>query len=271
MRAINQLGGHQRLVEAKHGVFVYNHHDFYIGKALELYGEYAERELDLFRSMLSPTDHVIEVGANIGTHTVPLGEHLSEGMVHAFEPQPVVFQNLCANLSVNCLENVLAWPFAVGAEFGSLVVPPVDYGRQGNFGGISLVEDGDGFRVQVIALDTYAASLDVALIKVDVEGMERQVLEGAEETIGRCRPFLYLENDRLEKSQGLIEKCWEFGYRLYWHAPMLFNPDNWCGNRENVYGNVAAFNMIGIPKEREFLSDGATEVLDSSAHPLKKA
>jgi FkbM family methyltransferase len=268
LRNIIQLSGHQRMVEGKHGLFVYNHHDFYLGQALELYGECCELELELFKQILNPTDTVIEVGANIGIHSVPLGKYLEGGTIHLFEPQPVIFQNLCANLSINCLENAIAQPFAVGDKVGSIVVPHVDYGKSGNFGGISLSESGSGTHVQLITLDAYANDLDVALIKADVEGMELNVLQGAEQTIARCRPFLYVENDRVEKSKQLIEKCWVLGYRMYWHVARLYNKNNWYGNKDNIYGNIAAYNMFCVPKERDVLVADGVEVVDSARHPL---
>ena len=270
MRHIIQLRGHQRLVEARHGYFLYNLHDHYIGKALELYGEYADQEMRLFASLLSPDDQVVEVGANIGTHTIALAKAVPNGGVHAFEPQPVIFQNLCANLSANCCENVLAWPAAVGREKGRLIVPPVDYSSPGNFGGISLKESGDGVEIDVLRLDDYASGMQsLRLLKIDVEGMEKQVIEGGRETIMRLRPIMYVENDRVEHSQALIETLWDLKYRLYWHIPTLFNPDNFFKNPENIYGNVAAFNMFCVPIEVEIEVRDAQEVLDSTSHPLK--
>jgi FkbM family methyltransferase len=270
VRNIFQLGGHQRLVEAKHGYFLYNLHDHYIGRALELYGEYAEQEMQLFSSLLLPDDQVIEIGANIGTHTIPLAKAVPSGLVHAFEPQPVVFQNLCANLSLNCCENVLAWPAAVGREKGKLVVPPVDYCSPGNFGGISLKEEGDGVEIEVLRLDDYAVKLtSLKLLKIDVEGMEKNVIDGGRNTIQRLRPIMYVENDRIELSKALIETVVELNYRLYWHIPKLFNPDNCFENDENIYGNIAAFNMFCVPVELEIEVKDAVEILDSDAHPLK--
>ena len=61
-----------RLVAGRHGQFLYNTNDRYIGRSLEFYGEYCEQEADLYRQLLRPGDTVIEVGANIGALTVPL-------------------------------------------------------------------------------------------------------------------------------------------------------------------------------------------------------
>ena len=271
MRKIIQLGGHQRLIEGKHGFFVYNLHDHYVGRALELYGEYSEDEMALFSALVSVGGDVIEVGANIGAHTVPLAKVVQDAMLHAFEPQPVVFQNLCANLSINCCENVLAWPFAVGGAPGRLSVPNVNYADHGNFGAVSLMQEGDGFEVSVITLDDYARNLEsVCLLKVDVEGMEREVILGARETIKRLRPVLYVENDRVGKSKALIEVCWEMGYRLYWHTPMLYNPENYFHNTDNIYKNIAAFNMLCIPDEAAIEIRDGILITDSNYHPLSK-
>jgi hypothetical protein len=81
---------------------------------------------------------------------------------------------------------------------------------------------------------------------VDVEGMEPAVLRGARGTIEKHRPVLYVENDRPASSRDLIALIQSLGYRLYWHLPPLFNPDNWYGNPENVFGNVVSVNMLCV-------------------------
>jgi hypothetical protein len=88
------------------------------------------------------------------------------------------------------------------------------------------------------------------LLKVDVEGFEPQVLRGARHTVERCRPVIYVENDRLAQQQELITLVAEMGYRLYWHAPRLFDPANFNGVQEKVFGSLVSVNMLCIPKER---------------------
>jgi hypothetical protein len=63
-------------------------------------------------------------------------------------------------------------------------------------------------------------------VKADVEGMELSVLRGAEQTLRRHRPLLYVENDRQASSPALIEYLQSLEYDLYWHLPPLFNPRN---------------------------------------------
>lgn len=68
---------------------------------------------------------------------------------------------------------------------------------------------------------------DVRLLKVDVEGSELQVLQGAQETLAKSRPVLYVENAQVDQSPALIEYLWKQGYRLWWHISSLFNPQNY--------------------------------------------
>lgn len=268
------LAGHQRLIRGRHGWFVYNCYDQYVGQALEHYGEYAEYEVQLFtRIMHGFKDHdVIEVGANMGAQSVPLCAMARR--LFAFEPQPTVFHTLCANVALNAIRNCQAFPVGAGEVEGMFKVPLVSYDSSGNFGGISLQTDGDGTPVQVVALDHFLQNLvpdlHVRLLKVDVEGMERAVILGARQLISRDRPFLYVENDRIEHSERLILCLRELGYRLYWHCPLLFNSHNFFANTDNVYQGIAAFNMLGVPEELAFDTQGMTEVGAAHVHILQR-
>lgn len=73
--------------ECRHGKMIYNKNDMYIGRSLDRYGEYSEGEVDLFRQIVHQGDTVLEVGANLGAHTLALALLVGEGgCVHAFEP-----------------------------------------------------------------------------------------------------------------------------------------------------------------------------------------
>src|SRR5262245_30640720 len=86
------------LSACRHGYMVYNIHDLYVGKSLDVYGEYSEGEIDGFRQLIRPEDWVIDVGANIGAHTLFFAKAVApNGWVLAFEPLRVVFGYLCAN------------------------------------------------------------------------------------------------------------------------------------------------------------------------------
>jgi hypothetical protein len=84
------------------------------------------------------------------------------------------------------------------------------------------------------------------LLKVDVEGMELAVIRGASETIRRCQPILYVENDRSDRSAALIEAIQVLGYKLYWHVPPYYAQGNYYGNKQNTFGDLVSGNMLGI-------------------------
>lgn len=231
------------------GVMLFNRNDRFIGRSLALYGEYGGGEHKLFRQLLRPGDVMVDAGANIGVHTLFCARIVGpRGLVHAFEPQRVVNQMLSANMALNDITWVHCHHRALGRAPGTAFVPPIDYGTLNNFGGIALNSDNRGEPVAVTTLD----SLELAscrLIKIDVEGMEAEVLEGARELVARCRPILYVENDRREHSAALITLIQSLGYRLWWHMPPLFSPDNAAGNKRNVFGDILSINMLCLPDD----------------------
>jgi FkbM family methyltransferase len=220
--------------------------DQFVGQSLDRYGEFSEGEVDIFRQLVQPGATILEIGANLGTHTVFLAKAAGPGgTLHAFEPQRIIFQILCANVALNALTNVHAHHAAVGREAGMITVPRVDYAAGGNFGGISMENWKEGESVPLLAVDSLGLTR-CDLIKIDVEGMEGEVIAGAVRTIRQFRPLLYVENDREEKSAALIQQIMDLDYRLYWHLPPLFNPQNYFAAADNVFRGIVSINMLGI-------------------------
>ncbi len=243
-------GGFNRLKKCRHGYMLYNINDTFIGQSLDLYGEYSEGEIEVFRELIHPGDIVLEVGANIGAHTIWFAQACApSGVVLAFEPQRIVYQTLCANVALNSIRNVVCHQVAVSDEEGELTIPVLDPMQPENFGGLELErpDDGDGEPVAVMTLDELPLQA-CRLIKVDVEGMELKVLKGGRELIDRLKPVLYVENDRDDRALELARYIDSIGYDMYWHVPMLFNPDNYFKNPDNVFERVASKNMFCAPK-----------------------
>ena len=250
-REINR--GNNRLKTCRHGDMVFNVHDQHIGRSLDLYGEWAESELELLGLFIKPGEVVVDVGANIGTHTVYFAQRASAtGQVYAFEPQRIVFQSLCANLALNGLYNVRAFHAAASREPGAIAVPPIAYGEPGNQGGVALAAGAkpaaNAERVPVMTLDGLGLER-CRLIKIDVEGMELDVLEGGRALIQSARPIVYLENNDAAKSPALISWLLARDYHLFWHVSRFFNPRNFFANAVNVFGNLADLNMIAVGAE----------------------
>ena len=241
-----------KVKKCRYGDMVYQPNDLYIGRSLDLYGEFSEAEVALFRSLVRPGDVVLDVGANVGAHTVALARLVGpSGAVIAFEPQRLAYYCLCANVALNNLHQVVCFQVAAGEAERTLLVPDLDPDREQNFGGLELggpAAGRAGRPVPVQRIDGLALSA-CRLIKIDVEGMEREVLAGAAETIRRCRPFLYVEDDRRDRSAGLRAFLHELGYVLHLHRPPYFNPENVAGRRENVFGDTVSLNLYGRPRE----------------------
>lgn len=261
-----------KLVKAKEGFCLYNKNDQYVGRSIEIYGEFSQLEVELFEQICKVGDTIIEVGANIGTHTQYFSNKVGKtGKVLAFEPQRIVFQTLCANIALNSQTNVFTYQMALGDKESTLMIPPIDYTQSGNFGGISIEGILKGEPVVQKKLDSFITQLEKCkLLKIDVEGMEEKVLRGATKLIKKFKPILYIENDRQEKSQSLIEYIESLGYELYWHLPRLYNPSNFYQNSKNIFGNIVSVNMLCIDKSLNINVEKMEQIVDSKFHPMRK-
>jgi len=171
-----------------------------------------------------------------------------------------VFQTLCANMALNSIANTFCHNAALGVARGEIVVPLVaPWGQEYNFGGVALGDHQEGDRVPIFALDDFGLKA-CHFVKIDVEGMELDVLLGAQALIRAYRPVLYVENDRQDKSADLIRHLDALDYDLYWHTPLLYNPDNFFHNPENIFGNIGSHNMLCLPREAGYCLDGFTRV-----------
>ncbi len=270
MDRVTDLGGFNKLVNARDGFFVANENDMYVGRALIKYGEYSQLEMDLLRQIVAPGDVAADVGANIGAHTVGIAKLVGQaGRVLAFEPQSVIFQNLCANVSLNSITNVDTFHCGLGDVPDTIKIPRYRYDQPFNYAGIGLDGNVDqGTAVEVKTFDDVFSYARLKLIKIDVEGMEENVLRGARQSIAKFKPVLYLENDRADRSERLIELVMEMGYRLWWHLPPLFNPNNFFGETENIFPNVASLNMLCLHKDVPADLPQFTEILEPMVHPI---
>jgi FkbM family methyltransferase len=249
-----QLDAIHHLVHARHGWFLANSADHYIGAALIEYGEVAELEVKFLLSLVRPGDVVVEVGSNIGALSVPLAKAVgSDGLLVAFEPQPAIFRTLCANLALNSLSSVQTNQLGVGAQRDVMTIPSeaANYRTEPhNSGSMQLDHAGGGISVDVVTLDQILVNVSsIRLLKIDVEGMEARVLEGAAAMIKKHRPLIFVENDRPANRSALSAHIMALDYRLFWVVTDLYNPNNFFGSVRNHYLNDASFDMVCVPRE----------------------
>lgn len=232
----------------RHGVMVWPRFDQFIGASLREYGEWSEEEITLLTAYISRGDVIVEGGANVGAHTLALARAVgSEGRVLAFEPQSEVCRVLKYNAGINGLDNVVARCCALGIVSGCTSVIRPDYSVAQNFGAFTTGQGSE--TVEMTCIDDLCLDrLD--LLKLDVQGHELKVLQGAARAIAQFRPVLYLESDQRELAQTLIAFVRQIGYQLWWHTPFLYSPNNWKRQAKDVFPKILSVNMLCLPPER---------------------
>ncbi len=249
------------LKHCRHGLFLYNLNDLFVGRALEIYGEWAETELDLLGPILRPGDVVLDVGANIGTHTVFFAQKVApQGAVYAFELQRITHQYLCANVALNCLSNVHCLQAAAGAQTGTIRITLADPNQPQNFAAFAVQAHEQGEPVRLMRLDDLGLR-KCRLLKIDVEGMEASVLEGAHQVLSQLRPVLFIENNNLKGAPDAVQAILDHDYTCWWHITLGYNSKNFFGNPVNIWeGGVPEANMICLPREWNATMEGAQAV-----------
>ncbi|MBI4063356.1 MAG: FkbM family methyltransferase [Elusimicrobia bacterium] len=160
------------------------------------FGDYEPEETNLMRQFLEKDSVVVDIGANVGWHSIMLSREVPQGKVLAFEPIPLIFEYLKKNLALNNAGNVETYNYGFSDEQERLRFyfdPKLSAGTS--------ARDMDQERQNVLIeaevkrMDDTIAHLTpkIDFIKCDVEGAELLVLKGAIETIKKNRPALFLE------------------------------------------------------------------------------
>jgi FkbM family methyltransferase len=256
--------GYCRGKNTRHGFMLYNPKDF-IGQTLDTYGEWAYSEISLLNQLIKPGFVILDVGANIGTHTLSFAQSVTpSGFIYAFEPQRLVFEFLCANIALNNHLNVFPLMAGVSNEPGEILVPVLDPNVHANTGSINIEGHSTGDLIQVVTIDSLKLNR-CNLIKVDVEGMEENVLLGAKQTINQFRPILFVENNKPEKSENLIQLLLDLKYSCWWVFTEYLNRMDVQGVMfKPGEGFKPDFNLLCLPAEGKNRVTGFTAVLDAN-------
>ena len=180
-----------------------------LGWHINFFGSYEPELRDIMRAVLPAGGSAIDVGANAGWHTLLMarlaGPH---GRVLAVEPNPSVREHLGRNIAVNRLGQVEVVGAVLAEAPGTLnfVAPGADDPTSAS--GHVVMDDSappQAIRVEASTLDVLAAEkkLDrLDLVKIDAEGFEWPILQGAQTSIARFRPYIIFEFDRAYAAPG---------------------------------------------------------------------
>ena len=167
---------------------------------------------ELLKRYTKPNTIAIDIGGHIGTHTLSLSKLVGdEGVVHVFEPQVKIFTELLINMSLNQCNNIVFHRKVLGNETKQVALTSLSSDNEGMCC-VDLLNQYDQ-KVLMQKLDDFQLE-NVSIIKIDVEGFELNVIEGARETIFKNKPTIIIEifNNNLEKIQNTLELM---GYDLF--------------------------------------------------------
>lgn len=168
----------------------------------------------------------LDGGANVGVHTLTAGRLMQGwGSVLSFEAQERIFYALAGNVAMNNLFNVQVRWNALAQEVSIIDIPQPDYLRNASFGSLEMqysdksenigqdIDVANNRPVHAITIDSLNLSR-VDFIKLDVEGMECQVINGAADTIQSCKPVMHVEQLKSNHTE-LHALIASFGYVTY--------------------------------------------------------
>lgn len=193
-------------------------------------------------SQIKPGDVVVDVGANIGLYTVAMAKRVAPGgKVFAFEPDPYNFTSLKSQVELNEISNLTEiYQTAVGNIDGKIAFDC----QKNTQSHIDYSLDKKGFQIECVRLDTILRNKHIDIIKIDVEGFEEKVLEGASHLLSdkATRPrFLYIEVHPFAwpaigvSDQTLLKFLNQNDYRI------LTNDDNPV-DRIDKWGEIVAYS-----------------------------
>ena len=262
------------LAASNHGSMIVNRNDHHVDDKSRPYGVgfqildksgFDESEVSLVLALLDcRRKHfgsgvvAVDGGANIGVHTIEWARHMyGWGHVLGFEAQEALYYALAGNVALNNCMNARVKLAALGEQCGELAVPQPNYFMPASFGSLELRPKPDnefiGQRiaygaatcntVPMVSLDSLGLErLD--LLKLDVEGMELEVLGGGRSVLAKHRPILLVEV--LKSDRAAIEKfVGDFGYRFFPAGPL---------NIVAVHAKDPTLNQIAVKDDQPIVA-----------------
>lgn len=199
-------------IKAQGMIFYVNSKDYVVSSELMTYGVWEKAETEFILKFLKPGMNFLDIGANIGYYSLLSARAVGlDGAVHAFEPEPGNFELLSKNISANKLKNIYPLNKAVSnkEEMKQLFLSAANYGAHSFAeGNVPLGVEGS-VSVSTLRLDDYWREHGrgkIDFIKMDTQGAEGDILEGAEKVLEESSPVILME-------------FWPYGLRGFGREP----------------------------------------------------
>jgi FkbM family methyltransferase len=195
----------------------------FIDEYIYLYGVYESFMLDVIKKYLKPGMTFIDIGANIGEHSMYAAALVGkEGSVYAFEPIPYIYEQLLTSSQANHFESII---HAKNVALGEHASEETLY-ISSNVGGSSLIredETTETIKVTIVRGDDELLPLArIDMVKIDVEGYEYEVLSGMKETLANHHPVILIEfsgelylNQAKDHGRKILEILESLEYSIY--------------------------------------------------------
>lgn len=166
----------------------YIHDEDSLSGAIERDKDYWEADiLDYIRDNYPVQKTIVDIGANIGNHSFYFGNYLKYDTLFCLEPIEENYQLLMLNMEK--FDNISLLRVAASSKSGPLKMTM----NMQNLGAHYVNDSGD-VEIQAITLDRVVPMENVTLLKIDAEGHEPEILNGASDTLYRCRPLILMED-----------------------------------------------------------------------------
>ena len=217
--------GMAQLAETRQGLLMFDPGEAFAGPSIERYGEWLHGQLELALRLLAPGSVVVEAGAGVGAHAVALGRALGpDGLLFLYEGRTPIRRMLRQNLVANGVANAVLMARALGA--------PTPEGF-----------DADHETIDDLQLERLGG------LKVDAPADSAAIVDGAQETLWRCRPWLMLAVPDDAALVRLGARVRELGYRTWRMETPMFSPSNFNRREDDIFGGRSALALVALPEE----------------------
>lgn len=218
-----------------------------IATSLEVYGEWAQIEIEYLAQFIPEGSVIIDAGAHVGVHSLAFAHLGKETRVHSFEAQPQLTTLLMRN-TMTLRDRISVHPYAISHSDGTGFMPTLPDDRYVNAGAQSLKhQSGEGLiEVPIMALDSFGLS-EIKFIKLDIEGCEAAALQGASRTIAQDRPVIYCEVNSIGVAADIFRAMQGYDYAFYFVSTPAFNPENFRSASSNLFGVAHESALLLLP------------------------